>query len=103
MKVDLSLTTNTIRRTNSIERIIVKYRFHPSILIIKNKISNTNNFRFEPATLSDIQNESKTFNPNTVTTHNNIPPKILRQNVEATVNTFQLLFNVLLNRESPEI
>ena len=50
----------------------------------KNKIRNTNTFRFEPVILPDIQNESKTFNPNTATTHNNIPRKMLRQNVENT-------------------
>ena len=52
--------------------------FHLSILIIKNKMRSTDTFRFEPVTLSDIQNEIKNLNPNKVTTHNNISPKIFR-------------------------
>ena len=38
-----------------IETIIVKYQFHPSILIIKNKMKNTNTFHFEHVMLSDIK------------------------------------------------
>ena len=75
-----------------IEKIIVKY-VHPSILIIKHKIENTNNFRFKHVMLSDIKNEIKGLNLNKATTHYNIPPKILAQSAEATANTFQLLFN----------
>ena len=59
------------------EKIIVKYQFHPSILINKNKIENTNTFRFKLVMLSDIKNEINGLNPNKATTHNNIPPKIL--------------------------
>ena len=58
------------------ERNVVK--FHLSILIIKNKMRSTDTFRFEPVTLSDIQNEIKNLNPNKVTTNNNISPKIFR-------------------------
>ena len=58
------------------ERNVVK--FHLSILIIKNKMRSTDTFRFEPVTLSDIQNEIKNLNPNKVTTHKNISPKIFR-------------------------
>ena len=43
--------------------------------------------------LSDIKNEVKGLNPNKVTTHNNIPPKILAQTAEVTANTLQFLFN----------
>ena len=63
---------------DSIEKIIVKYQFHPSSLIIKNKIKNTNTFRFKHVMLSDIKNEVKGLHSNQATTHNNIPPKILR-------------------------
>ena len=75
----------------------------PSILIIKNKIENTNTFRFKHVMLSDIKNEIKGLNPNKATTHNNIPPKILRQSAEVTANTMQLLFNnAISNSEFPE-
>ena len=85
------------------EKIIVKYQFHPSILINKNKIENTNTFRFKLVMLSDIKNEINGLNPNKATTHNNIPPKILWQSAEVTGNTLQLLFNnAISNSEFPE-
>ena len=70
------------------KEIVVQYNFHLGILIIKNKIRSTDTFRFELVTLSDIQNEIKSLNPNKATTHNNIPPKILRQSVKATADSF---------------
>ena len=86
-----------------IEKIIVKNQFPPNILIIKNKIENTNTFGFKHIMLSDIKNEIKGLNPNKATTHNNFPPKILRQSAEVTANTLQLLFNnAISNSEFPE-
>ena len=86
-----------------IEKIIVKYQFHPGILIIKSKIKNTNTFRFKHVMLSDIKNEIKGLTPNKAATHNNIPRKILRQSAEVTANTLQLLFNkAISNIEFPE-
>ena len=75
-----------------IEKIIVKYQFYPSILMIKNRIKN-NNFRFKHVMLSDIKNETKGLNPNKATTRNNIRPKKLRQSVEVTADPLQLLLN----------
>ena len=69
-------------------------------LIIKNKIRRTDTC-FLPVTLSDIQNEIKSLNPNKATTHNNIPLKIHRQPVEATAITL-LCNNALSNSEFPE-
>ena len=48
----------------------------PHILIIRNKIENTNTFRFKRVMLSKIKNEIKGLNPSKATTYNNIPPKI---------------------------
>ena len=88
---------------NSIGKVILKYQFHPSILVIKEKIKNTNNFRFKHVMLPDINNESKGLNPNKATTRNNIPPKILRQSAGVTANTLHLLFkNTISNSEFPE-
>ena len=53
--------------------------------------------------LSDIKNKIKGLNPNKATTHNNIPPKILRKSAEVTANTLQLVFdNAISNSEFPE-
>ena len=86
-----------------IEKITVKYQFHPSILIIKNKIKNTNTFCFKHVMPSDINNEIKGLNPSKAITHNNIPSKILRQSAAVTAYTLQLLFNsAISNSEFPE-
>ena len=58
---------------------------------------STDTFRFEPVTLSDIQNEIKNLNPNKVTTHNNISPKIFRSSQHATANVLQFSFNDALS------
>ena len=44
-------------------RAIVKLESHPSISLIKNKITNGNNFEFEPMSLSDIEFEIRFLNP----------------------------------------
>ena len=75
----------------TIEKIIVKYQFHPTILIIKNRIKNNSTFRFKHVMLSDIKNEIKDLYPNEATTHNNIPPKILRESAEVTSNSYSLI------------
>ena len=50
----MKIHTNT--KTSKIQlKIIVKYQFHLSILIIKNKTENTNIFRFKHLMLSDVK------------------------------------------------
>ena len=69
------------------KKIVLTYQFHPSILIIKNEITNTNTFRFEQVMMSDIKNEIKGLNPTKATAHNNIISKILRQSVLSLVSS----------------
>ena len=59
---------------NLIENIIVKYQFDLSTLIIRNKIKNTNTFRFKHVMPSEFKNEIKSLNLNKTSIHNNIPP-----------------------------
>ena len=42
---------------------MVKFESHPSISLIKSKISNGNNFKFEPVSLSDTELEIRLLNP----------------------------------------
>ena len=46
-----------------VEKAIKKYEIHPSILLIKNKISNKKSVKFEAIRVSDIEKEIKTINP----------------------------------------
>ena len=81
-----------------VERAIVKFESHPSISLIKNKITNRNNFKFEPVSLSDIELEIRLFNPKKATTHKNIPPKILKSSSKATINLLHRLFNETITK-----
>ena len=54
--------------SDPVQRAIVKFESHPSISLIKNKITNGNNFKFEPVSLSDIELEIRLLNPKKATT-----------------------------------
>ena len=84
--------------SDPVQRAIVKFESHPSISLIKNKITNRNNFKFEPVSLSDIELEIRLLNPKKATTHKNIPPKILKSSSEATVNILHRLFNETITK-----
>ena len=58
-----------------VQRVIVRFKSHPSISLIKNKITNGNNFKFKPVSLSDIELEIRLLNPKKETPHKNTPPK----------------------------
>ena len=72
---------------DQVQRAIVKFKSHPSISLIKNKITNSNNFKFKPAPLSDIELEIRLLNLRKTTTRKNNPPKKLKLSSEA-----QLIF-----------
>ena len=72
---------------DQVQRALVKFKSHPSISLIKNKITNSNNFKFKPAPLSDIELEIRLLNLRKTTTRKNNPPKKLKLSSEA-----QLIF-----------
>ena len=49
-----SFIINEEYSSDSVQRAIVKFESHPSISLIKNKITNRTNFKFEPLSLSYI-------------------------------------------------
>ena len=49
--------------SDPVQCAIVKFESHPSISLIKNKIKNGNNFKFEPVSLSDIELEIRLLHP----------------------------------------
>ena len=81
-----------------VQRAIVKFESHSSISLIKNKIRNRNNFKFEPVSLSDIELEIRLLNPKKATSHKNISPEILKSSSEATVNILHRLFNETITK-----
>ena len=61
-----------------VDRAIAMYKYHPSIILINNKVDNQNKFSFEPVALSDIVKEIKDINPNKSSTKDNILLKCLK-------------------------
>ena len=60
---------------------------YPSISLIKNEITNRNNFKFEPVSLSDIESDIRLLNPQK--SNNTI---IFLQKYENQVLRLQLMF-----------
>ena len=81
-----------------VQRAIVKFESDPRISLIKNKITNGNNFKFEPVPLSDIELEIRFLIPKKATTHKNIPSKMLKSSSEVTVNVLHRLFNETITK-----
>ena len=67
------INQNVSSITDPIEKAIEKYKFHPNILLIKEKTKCSNaSFDFSPVTVNDVEKEIKKLNPNKATTFNTI-------------------------------
>ena len=79
-----------------VARAIEKFKTHPSVLIIKDKISQGNKFSFTEVSQSEIEKEIKNLNVENAKTHKNISPKVLKTSAIVTAETLQQLFNQAL-------
>ena len=79
-----------------VTRAIEKFKIHPSVLIIKDKIFQGNKFSFTEVSQSEVQKEIKNLNVKKATTHKNISPKTLKTSAMVTAETLQQLFNQAL-------
>ena len=79
-----------------VARAIEKFKTHPSVLIIKDKIFQGNKFPFTEVSQSEIEKEIKNLNVKKATTHKNISPKVLKTSAMVTAETLQQLFNQAL-------
>ena len=66
---------------DTIDNAINKFEFHPSILKIKEKVI-LSTFNFIEPSLDEVEKEIKALNPKKANTFNNIPTKILKENVD---------------------
>ena len=57
------INPHSINISDPIEKAISKYKFHPSILLINDKIVNQEKFSFEPISKLDIDKEVQLINP----------------------------------------
>ena len=59
--------------TDPVEKAIEKYKFHPSILLIKEKTKSVAaSFDFVSVSVDEVEKEIKRLNPNKATTFNTI-------------------------------
>ena len=88
--------TNVGQDSDPIDRAIKKFAFHPSILLIKNKIGKTvsaDSFYFKEVTKAEVLKEINSINNKKATPFNTLPPKILKMSSEYSNDTLTLLVN----------
>ena len=64
---------NEINEINSIEKIVNKYRPHPTVLLIKSKLKKYPSFSYNKVGLSEAERELNLISPRKTTTTNSIP------------------------------
>ena len=79
--------------SDPVNKAILKYRYHPGVLLIKDKIRNPASFSFKEASLSDIEKELRNLNTKKASTIGNIPQKFFRESKESCFETLAELFN----------
>ena len=87
---------------NSVEKAINKYRNHPSVLLIKNRLKNIPSFSFNEVGLFEIERELNLINPKKATRSNGIPQKLLKSTKAICSETLKTVFNnCLIKAEFP--
>ena len=79
-----------------VDKAIKNFEFHPSILLIKNKIGekvSPNLFSFSEVTKAEVLKEINLINYKKATPSNTMPPKILKISSECSADTLILLVN----------
>ena len=96
-------TTDDPNNTDDvISKIIYKFKDHPSILKIK-ELEIKDKFSFSLSCLADTELEIKKLNINKPTTFNNIPAKILVENIEICSPFISKMYNdSIINSNFPE-
>ena len=77
--------------------IELNFKTHPSVLIIKDNISQENKFSFTEVSQSEIQRKIKNLNYKKDAILKNIPLKVLKTSAMITVKALQQLANQILN------
>ena len=80
-----------------VEKCINKYKFHPRILFIKNRIKIRNLFIFHAIKRNDMMRELWKIDPKKVTAGNSIPSKKLKLSADISADVLQYLFNDMLS------
>ena len=81
-----------------VENIISKFKYHPSILLIRTKVNLGENLTFNEVTEEEVLNLLKQVNGKKATTFQNIPCKALNQNAEVCAPVLTNIFNTQIIR-----
>ena len=80
-----------------VEKCINKYKFHPSILLIKNRIKIQNLFSFHAIDRNDMMIELLKIDPKKATTGNSIPSTTLKLSADISADILQTFLNNMLS------
>ena len=86
-----SCLTDKSELSDPVNKAISKYKNHPSILLIKDKIRKSAHFL--EASLSNIEKGLRNLNTKKASIFGNTPPKVLRASKENCSETLAELFN----------
>ena len=84
--------------TDPIDKAIDKYKFHPSILLIRKHLKNHHAFSVKKVEIDDMEKEINNINPKKATTSNSIPPKILKKSSKVSARALHKLFNYSIEK-----
>ena len=87
------LLNNEGQDSDEIGNIISKFKYHPSILKIQEKVTVDEQFQFKQVITADVYSELKNINPKKATTFQNIPCKSLNENAEVCAPVLTNIFN----------
>ena len=83
-----------------VEKCINKYHFHPSILLIKNRIKLLNLFSFHAVERNDMMRELLKIDLRKANTGNSILSKTLKLSADISPDILQNLFNDMLSTDN---
>ena len=83
---------------NSVEKVVNKYRNHPSVLLIKSRLKNIPSFSFNKVGLPEMKRELNLICPRKAATLNGIPTKLLKSTKTICSETLKAIFHNCLIR-----
>ena len=96
------ILNDTLDLTDPIDIALKKFESHPSILIIKDKVS-ASPFTFNTVTLEDVQSEIRNLNTNKASTVSSIPIRNFRENFDICGPTlYPIVNNAILDCMFPD-
>ena len=86
-----------------VEIAVEKYKYHPSIQKIKDKVKQDSSFDFQPVTMKAVIDDLSNLNPKKASTVKSIPTRILKENQDVFAPFLMEAFNnSLLQKTFPE-